>query len=45
MHFSVKVKKKNSQNVTINGYTAGSCFLQKHLVLVLNENLKFNEYF
>ena len=40
VYFPQKVKKDNSLNVTINGYNAGSCSLQKYVVLVLNGNLK-----
>lgn len=39
-----KIKIDNSQNVTVKRYNTGSCSSQKYSVLVLHENLKFNEH-
>ena len=44
MYFSRKVQKDDSQNLTFNGFNVDSSSSQKHIGLILDEKLNFDEH-
>ena len=44
MYSSRKIQKDDSQNLTFNGCNVGSSTLERHLGLLLDEKLKFDEH-